>query len=172
MKREQPFRSARAIINILTLDRDNPILEAKLSERTLRRQLVRRGATSAQLLAEQRPKPYRRFERHAFGDLWQGDALHGPSPTNCAPLFCLPLSMTTPGWCPTPNSIGTSSCLAWRIAFKKPSGATACRWRFMWIAAQSTPPTSSTPPVPPSASSVLRSVATAYYPEGKGKNLS
>jgi transposase InsO family protein len=29
-------------------------------------------------VAEQRPKPYRRFERHAFGDLWQGDALHGP----------------------------------------------------------------------------------------------
>jgi transposase InsO family protein len=78
LKREQPFRSARAIINMLTLDRDNPIPEAKLAERTLRRQLVKRGATSAQLLAEQRPKPYRRFERHAFGDLWQGDALHGP----------------------------------------------------------------------------------------------
>jgi hypothetical protein len=68
LKREQPFRSARA----------NPIPEAKLSERTLRRHLAKRGATSARLVAEQRPQPYRRFERHAFGDLWQGDALHGP----------------------------------------------------------------------------------------------
>lgn len=78
LKREQPFRSARAIINALQLDREQPIPEAKLSERTLRRHLAKRGATSAQLVAEQRPKPYRRFERHAFGDLWQGDALHGP----------------------------------------------------------------------------------------------
>jgi len=78
LKREQPFRSARSIINILQLDTLNPIPETQLAERTLRRQLARRGATSAQLLAEQRPKPYRRFERHAFGDLWQGDAMHGP----------------------------------------------------------------------------------------------
>ena len=78
LKREQPFRSARAIINALQLDREQPIPEAKLSERTLRRHLAKRGATSAQLVAEQRPKPYRRFERNAFGDLWQGDALHGP----------------------------------------------------------------------------------------------
>jgi len=78
LKREQPFRSARAIIRILQLDRENPIPEKKLAERTLRRHLAQRGATSAQLVAQQRPKPYRRFERHAFGDLWQGDALHGP----------------------------------------------------------------------------------------------
>jgi transposase InsO family protein len=78
LKREQPFRSARAIINILQMDRENPIPEKSLAERTLRRQLAKRGATTAQLAAEQQPKAYRRFERNAFGDLWQGDALHGP----------------------------------------------------------------------------------------------
>lgn len=78
LKREQPFRSARAIINILQMDKANPIPESELAERTLRRLLTNRGATTAQLVAEQRPKAYRRFERHAFGDLWQGDALHGP----------------------------------------------------------------------------------------------
>jgi transposase len=78
LKREQPFRSARTIINMLQMDRENPIPEKRLAERTLRRQLTKRGATTAQLTAEQQPKTYRRFERHAFGDLWQGDALHGP----------------------------------------------------------------------------------------------
>jgi len=37
-----------------------------------------RNATTSHLLAEQRPKPYRRFERTHFGDLWQADAMHGP----------------------------------------------------------------------------------------------
>lgn len=78
LKREQPFRSARAIINILEMDRENPIPEKRLAERTLRRQLAKRGATTAQLTTRQQPKTYRRFERNAFGDLWQGDALHGP----------------------------------------------------------------------------------------------
>jgi transposase InsO family protein len=78
LKRAQPFRSARAIINILQMDREKPIPEKSLAERTLRRQLTKRGATTAQLAAEQQPKAYRRFERNAFGDLWQGDALHGP----------------------------------------------------------------------------------------------
>lgn len=78
LKREQPFRSARSIIHILTTDATHPIPEDRLSERTLRRHLARRDATTAQLVTAQRPKPYRRFERHAFGDLWQGDALHGP----------------------------------------------------------------------------------------------
>jgi transposase InsO family protein len=78
LKREQPFRSARTIINILQRDRENPIPEKSLAERTLRRQLAKRGATTAQLAAERQPKAYRRFERNAFGDLWQGDALHGP----------------------------------------------------------------------------------------------
>jgi putative transposase len=78
LKREQPLRSARSIIRILSLDTTNPIPEPRLAPRTLRRQLSRRGATAAQLLAVQRPKPYRRFERSHFGDLWQGDAMHGP----------------------------------------------------------------------------------------------
>jgi putative transposase len=78
LKREQPFRSARSIANILAKDNTQPIPETKLAPRTLRRQLAGRGATTAQLLTEQRPKAYRRFERSAFGDLWQGDAMHGP----------------------------------------------------------------------------------------------
>jgi putative transposase len=78
LKREQPLRSSRSIIRILSLDTTNPIPEPRLAPRTLRRQLSRRGATAARLLAEQRPKPYRRFERSHFGDLWQGDAMHGP----------------------------------------------------------------------------------------------
>lgn len=78
LKREQPFRSARSIANILATDTTNPVPEATLAPRTLRRHLARRGATAPQLLSQQRPKPYRRFERSAFGDLWQGDAMHGP----------------------------------------------------------------------------------------------
>jgi putative transposase len=78
LKREQPFRSARSIAAILAKDNTQPIPEARLAPRTLRRQLAKRGATTAQLLTEQRPKAYRRFERSAFGDLWQGDAMHGP----------------------------------------------------------------------------------------------
>jgi len=87
LKRAQPFRSARAIINILQMDRENPIPEKRLTERTLRRQLAKRGATTAQLTVERQPKAYRRFERNAFGDLWQGDTLHGPylpDPANLA----------------------------------------------------------------------------------------
>jgi transposase InsO family protein len=52
--------------------------EANIAGRTLRRHLARRGATAYQLLADQRPKPYRRFQRSHFGDLWQGDAMDGP----------------------------------------------------------------------------------------------
>lgn len=78
LKREQPLRSTRSIIRILSLDTTNPIPEPRIAPRTLRRQLSRRGATAAQLLAQQRPKSYRRFERSHFGDLWQGDAMDGP----------------------------------------------------------------------------------------------
>jgi transposase InsO family protein len=78
LKREQPLRSARSIASMLTMDQTNPIAEDDLADRTLRRHLAQRGATSPQLLDQQRPKPYRRFERATFGDLWQGDALHGP----------------------------------------------------------------------------------------------
>jgi len=78
LKREQPHRSARSIIKILSLDQTNPIPEESIAPRTLRRHLALRDATAPQLLNEQRPKPYRRFERNHFGDLWQGDAMHGP----------------------------------------------------------------------------------------------
>jgi transposase InsO family protein len=78
LKREQPFRSARSIIRILDMDTTQPVPEETIAPRTLRRHLARRGATAAQLLGELRPKPYRRFERSHFGDLWQGDAMHGP----------------------------------------------------------------------------------------------
>lgn len=78
LKREQPQRSARSIIRALLLDHTNPIPEETLAPRTLRRQLARRDATTPQLLAAQRSQPYRRFERSHFGDLWQGDAMHGP----------------------------------------------------------------------------------------------
>ena len=77
LKREQPHRSARSIITMLTMDHTNPIVEDHLAPRTLRRHLAQRGATTAQLLSGQRPKPFRRFERNHFGDLWQGDAMHG-----------------------------------------------------------------------------------------------
>lgn len=60
------------------LDQTNPIPEEHIAPRTLRRHLALRDATTAQLLNEQRPRPYRRFERNHFGDLWQGDAMHGP----------------------------------------------------------------------------------------------
>jgi putative transposase len=78
LKREQPLRSSRSIVQMLSMDTTQPIAEESLAPRTLRRQLARRNATTAQLLGKQRPKPYRRFERPHFGDLWQGDAMHGP----------------------------------------------------------------------------------------------
>jgi len=78
LKREQPLRSSRSIVRMLRMDTTQPIPETALSSRTLRRQLARRNATTAHLLGEQRPKPYRRFQRDHFGDLWQGDAMHGP----------------------------------------------------------------------------------------------
>ena len=78
LKREQPLRSSRSIANMLAMDNTTPIAETNLASRTLRRHLAQRGATTPQLLDQQRPKPFRRFERSAFGHLWQGDAMHGP----------------------------------------------------------------------------------------------
>jgi putative transposase len=49
LKREQPHRSARSVADILSLDHTNPIPEARLAPRTLRRHLAQRGATTAQL---------------------------------------------------------------------------------------------------------------------------
>jgi transposase InsO family protein len=77
LKRELPSRSARTIADILQRDQAAPIPEVELAARTLRRHLTARGATAARLL-----KPEiacRRFERSHFGDLWQSDALDGPS---------------------------------------------------------------------------------------------
>ncbi len=67
LKREQPLRSSRSIVSILELDKTNPVPEANIAGRTLRRHLARRGATAYQLLTDQRPKPYRRFQRPHFG---------------------------------------------------------------------------------------------------------
>jgi transposase InsO family protein len=78
LRREEPRRSARSIISILTHDHTHPIPEARIAPRTLRRHLAARNATTAQLLEKQDPKAYRRFERHHFGDLWQADAMDGP----------------------------------------------------------------------------------------------
>jgi putative transposase len=78
LKREQPRRSARSIATMLTMDSADPVAETNLAPRTLRRHLAARGATAPRLLDQPRSKPYRRFERPAFGHLWQGDALHGP----------------------------------------------------------------------------------------------
>jgi transposase InsO family protein len=78
LKRQQPRRSSRSIVNALRMDSTQPVPEEAIAPRTLRRQLALRNATTSQLLAEQRPKPYRRFERSHFGDLWQADAMHGP----------------------------------------------------------------------------------------------
>jgi putative transposase len=78
LKRQQPHRSSRSIIKALNMDATQPIPEETIAPRTLRRQLALRGATAAHLLVDQRPNAYRRFERTHFGDLWQGDAMHGP----------------------------------------------------------------------------------------------
>ena len=93
LKREQPRRSARSIIAILASDQTTPLPEDHLAPRTLRRHLAARDATTARLLREQRPQPYRRFERTHFGDLWQGDAMDGPAlpdpadPAHTRPTF-------------------------------------------------------------------------------------
>ena len=84
LKREQPRRSTRTLVAMLSQDQTNPIPEESISPRTLRRHLALRNATAVQLLHPQRPKPYQRFERNHFGDLWQGDAMHGPRLPNPA----------------------------------------------------------------------------------------
>jgi hypothetical protein len=56
LKREQPRRSARSIIKMLSPDQTNPIPEDRLAPRTLRRHLAARDATTAQLRNAQRLK--------------------------------------------------------------------------------------------------------------------
>jgi putative transposase len=77
LKRELPTRSARTIADILSRDQASPIPEARIAPRTLRRQLALRGATATRLLKT--GTLFRRFERSHFGDLWQSDAMEGPS---------------------------------------------------------------------------------------------
>jgi len=146
LKREQPYRSARAIINILQMDRENPIPEKRLAERTLRRQLTKRVATTAQLTAAQQPKAYRRFERNAFGDLWQGDALHGPdlpdpaNPDKKRQTFLFAFIDDHTRLVPHAQFRlrGTSNYPAWKIASSALSGATVRPWPFTLTGGRST----------------------------------
>jgi putative transposase len=77
LKRELPTRSARTIVDILGRDRASPATETPLATRTLRRHLSQRGLTRARLTAHS--TAFRRFQRPHFGDLWQSDAMDGPS---------------------------------------------------------------------------------------------
>jgi transposase InsO family protein len=77
LKRELPSRSARTLADILHRDPAAPAPEPRIAPRTLRRHLAARGATRQRLAAAGRP--FRRFERAHFGDVWQSDALDGPS---------------------------------------------------------------------------------------------
>jgi putative transposase len=77
LKRELPTRSARTIIDILRRDPASPAAEPSLAERTLRRHLNQRGLTRARLTAHS--TAFRRFQRAHSGDLWQSDAMDGPS---------------------------------------------------------------------------------------------
>jgi transposase InsO family protein len=77
LKRELPSRSARTLADILHRDPAAPAPEPRIAPRTLRRHLATRGATRQRLAAAGRP--FRRFERAHFGDVWQSDALDGPS---------------------------------------------------------------------------------------------
>ena len=77
LKRELPTRSARTLVDMLRRDSASPAAEPSLAERTLRRHLHQRGLTRARLAAPS--APFRRFQRSHFGDLWQSDAMDGPS---------------------------------------------------------------------------------------------
>jgi putative transposase len=77
LKRELPTRSARTIVDMLRRDSASPAVETILAARTLRRHLNQRGLTRARLTAHS--TAFRRFQRSHFGDLWQSDAMDGPS---------------------------------------------------------------------------------------------
>ncbi len=72
LKREAPGRSSARIAAIIEKTRG-----VEVSERTIRRHLGKRGATTAELSGKAR-RVYGRFEKEAPNDLWIGDALHGP----------------------------------------------------------------------------------------------
>jgi len=77
LKRELPTRSARTIVDILARDAASPAPEPVIAARTLRRRLAARGVTTVRLLKS--GTAFRRFERSHFGDVWQSDALNGPT---------------------------------------------------------------------------------------------
>lgn len=71
LKREAPKRTAAQVARALS--------EAglgKVSERTLQRYFARLGLDARP--DGQPPRALGRFEAHAFGELWTGDAMHGP----------------------------------------------------------------------------------------------
>ena len=77
LKRELPTRSARTIVDMLKRDQASPAAATSLAARTLRRHLAQRGLTRARLTAHS--TAFRRFQHSHFGDLWQSDAMDGPS---------------------------------------------------------------------------------------------
>ena len=75
MKREDPGRSAQLILEELELA--GRLRRGEVSVSTIRRLLRREGLTGAQMEIE---RPVRlRWRASRSGELWQGDALHGPS---------------------------------------------------------------------------------------------
>jgi len=151
----------------------NPIPEKSPAERTLRRQLTKRGATTAQLTAGQQPKTYRRFERNAFGDLWQGDPLHGPflpdpaDPKKKRPAFLFAFIDDNPRLVPHAQFYWNEQLPRLEDCFKRAvrrygtplavyvkRGAVYKSTQFDTACA---------------TMGVQRILATAYYPEGKGK---
>ncbi|MCL5291213.1 MAG: DDE-type integrase/transposase/recombinase [Actinobacteria bacterium] len=72
LKREAPKRSSGQIAAIIEKTKG-----ISVSERTVRRHLARRGATTGELIGGSR-RSYVRFERERPNELWIGDALHGP----------------------------------------------------------------------------------------------
>jgi len=113
LKREQPRRSARSIINILSLDQTNPIPEESIAPRTLRRRLALRDATTPQLLNEQRPKSIGASSITISGTSGRAMPCTVPiSPTLPIPVrndrcFYLPSSTITRASCSTPRSVGS-----------------------------------------------------------------
>lgn len=71
LKREQPVRSSRTISEIIKKSKG-----VTVSERTIRRHLEVRGATTSRLTGKKRT--YVRFERRSPNELWTGDAMSGP----------------------------------------------------------------------------------------------
>lgn len=75
LREEQPARTTQTLVDILTRDA-TLALPQPLNVHTLTTHLRRRGKT--RVLVARSDQAYRRFEREAVGELWQGDALAGP----------------------------------------------------------------------------------------------